>query len=195
MLSPNPKLPHFAAVLGVSAEMTPLRRLLNVSVCVRIRNRVGDDSSRRFPTPTLRDDEELLLITDTAALPGVIFPHLMRYKILASSSSRLSLSIGIEEVCLLIIVLQLDVFLTPSGSGEVEMPLLSVACLACPCAQPFAALLQILNKLLGARRTRQLPRLQLAADWSPVRFFRADQLKKQKRTVRDRLGRKGRSRQ
>lgn len=117
----------------------------------------------------------------------------MCYKILAQRPSCLSPSIWTEELCFLIIVLQLDVFLTPSGSAEVEMPLLSVACLACPCVQPFAALLEILNKLPGALRTRQFP--QLAADWCLMHFFGADQLKKQKRIATDRLKRKGRSRQ
>lgn len=75
------------------------------------------------------------------------------------------------------------------------MPLLSVACLACPCAQPFAALLEILNKLPGALGARQSPQLQPGADWCLMHFFRADQLKEQKRIVTDRLKRKGRSRQ
>lgn len=134
MLSPTPKLPHFAAVLGVSAEMRPLRRLLCLCLCEDQRL---SWSSWRFPIPTFWEDEELLLITDTAAPSRVIYPHLMHCKILAQRSSCLSLSIWIEELCFLIIVLQLDVFLTPSGSAEVEMPLLSVACLACPCAQPL----------------------------------------------------------
>lgn len=114
---------------------------------VKIRDWVGDGSSWGFPVSTLQEDGEFLLITDTTALPGMIYPHLMHHKILAQSSSCLSLSIWMEELCFLIIALQLDVFLTPSGSREVEMPLLSMACLACPCAQPFAALLEILNKL------------------------------------------------
>lgn len=160
---------------------------------VKIGDGAGDNSSQRFPTQPYRKRRSCSSSLPLPALPGVIYLHLLHYKILAPRSPCLSLSIWREELCFPIIVLQLDVFLTPSGSGEVEMPLLSMACLACPCAQPFAALLGILNELSGALRARQLPQLQLGADWCVMHFSRADQLKEQERTVTDRPKRKGRS--
>lgn len=57
--------------------------LEEVVVSVRIRDWVVDSSSQRFPTPTLGEDEELLSLLSLPALPGIIYPPLMHYKILA----------------------------------------------------------------------------------------------------------------
>lgn len=76
-------------------------------------------------------------------------------KMLVQRSSPLSLSISVEGICFLIIIIQLNVFLTPSGSREVEMPLLFVAHLAFVFI-PFAALPEVLNKPVGALRTNEL---------------------------------------
>lgn len=58
-------------------------------------------------------------------------------EILVQRSSRLSLSIWIDDLCFLVFIIELNVFLTPSGSREVEMLLFSVACLAFLCVQPL----------------------------------------------------------
>lgn len=86
------------------------------------------------------------------------------------------------------------VSLTPSGSGEVEMPLLSVACLACLCVQPLCCPSRDIER--AGWSPQDSAALPVAACFSSSEqsgslmcFFSAVRLKKQKTIVVNRLKR------
>lgn len=163
--------PHFAAVLGVFAEMTSLRTLSNTSL------RAGRSEIRLETAACGRLRlQRYGKMMSCSALTAVIAPYYLHCNTarghLSSSNAQQqnpcpkvfpSVSFNLNKgLCFQIIIIQLNVFLASCGCGEVEMPLLSVACFACLCVPRFAALPEVLTELVGALRTQAL------CPWLPV---------------------------